>query len=545
MPDSILCHILSFLPTEPAVQTSILSSRWKLVWTSLPNLVFDDKFCYRSGGTSVNNWLTRFENFVNRMLLSNSVNINKFSLHCRKLRYLSCLKFWVALAIMRNVREIEVYLPFGNPFEEGYKPAELPDCIYNSETLEILKLETDFLYKSPSSGICFPRVKKFHVEIHKPNMPDFSICPVLEDLSIVAYLLTNDWKANISISSQTIKRLNLLIERYMGFSNEHQVMIEAPKLEHLFIKDHTLVSYLVHELHSLCDAHIEINYSGERDHPSQADRALQLLKKLSNLQSLYLCDGTIYATDDPEDDVEVEWIEPQFVPYCLQFNVKKIEILYHDDDPLEPVKYLLKNCGVLDRMIFRYVGESSNELCKELLMFPRGSKTCEVEFRGNHPLFTSYPEADFWSKSVLPLCAFEVRSVGFIEDQSADALEVDFANKYIGRGALHRGCVHEEIRFMINPELIAGMLFLASMGDNEAIEIVGAERFCDYKGYTSSFRFAGDPADKKHFDSFGRRKTRIIAIDALCWPGMKQYALKYLLRCVKFALEHLENTENY
>ncbi|KAH9726568.1 F-box/FBD/LRR-repeat protein [Citrus sinensis] len=515
MPDSILCHILSFLPTEPAVQTSILSSRWKLVWTSLPNLVFDDKFCYRSGGTSVNNWLTRFENFVNRMLLSNSVNINKFSLHCRKLRYLSCLKFWVALAIMRNVREIEVYLPFGNPFEEGYKPAELPDCIYNSETLEILKLETDFLYKSPSSGICFPRVKKFHVEIHKPNMPDFSICPVLEDLSIVAYLLTNDWKANISISSQTIKRLNLLIERYMGFSNEHQVMIEAPKLEHLFIKDHTLVSYLVHELHSLCDAHIEINYSGERDHPSQADRALQLLKKLSNLQSLYLCDGTIYATDDPEDDVEVEWIEPQFVPYCLQFNVKKIEILYHDDDPLEPVKYLLKNCGVLDRMIFRYVGESSNELCKELLMFPRGSKTCEV------------------------------RSVGFIEDQSADALEVDFANKYIGRGALHRGCVHEEIRFMINPELIAGMLFLASMGDNEAIEIVGAERFCDYKGYTSSFRFAGDPADKKHFDSFGRRKTRIIAIDALCWPGMKQYALKYLLRCVKFALEHLENTENY
>ncbi|KAH9726565.1 F-box/FBD/LRR-repeat protein [Citrus sinensis] len=439
MPDSILCHILSFLPTEPAVQTSILSSRWKLVWTSLPNLVFDDKFCYRSGGTSVNNWLTRFENFVNRMLLSNSVNINKFSLHCRKLRYLSCLKFWVALAIMRNVREIEVYLPFGNPFEEGYKPAELPDCIYNSETLEILKLETDFLYKSPSSGICFPRVKKFHVEIHKPNMPDFSICPVLEDLSIVAYLLTNDWKANISISSQTIKRLNLLIERYMGFSNEHQVMIEAPKLEHLFIKDHTLVSYLVHELHSLCDAHIEINYSGERDHPSQADRALQLLKKLSNLQSLYLCDGTIYAlgeayqylydarqyflptfsnlsflevrtreyggwilpiifscspnletfvwmmaTDDPEDDVEVEWIEPQFVPYCLQFNVKKIEILYHDDDPLEPVKYLLKNCGVLDRMIFRYVGESSNELCKELLMFPRGSKTCEVEFRGKY-----------------------------------------------------------------------------------------------------------------------------------------------------------------
>ena len=86
----------------------------------------------------------------------------------------------------------------------------------------------------------------------------------------------------------------------------------------------------------------------------------------------------------PEYYVEAGWIEPQFVPYCLQFNVKKIEILYGDDDPLEPVKYLLKNCGVLDKMIFRYVGKSSNELCKELLMFPRGSKTCEVEFRGKY-----------------------------------------------------------------------------------------------------------------------------------------------------------------
>lgn len=42
--------------------------------------------------------------------------------------------------------------------------------------------------------------------------------------------------------------------------------------------------------------------------------------------------------------------------------------------------------------------------------------------------------------------------------------------------------LQEEIRFMINPELIAGMLFLASMEDNEAIEIVGAERFSNYTG---------------------------------------------------------------
>lgn len=35
---------------------------------------------------------------------------------------------------------------------------------------------------------------------------------------------------------------------------------------------------------------------------------------------------------------------------------------------------------------------------------------------------------------------------------------------------------------MINPELIAGMLFLPRMDDNDAIEIVGAERFSCYTG---------------------------------------------------------------
>ncbi|XP_050126615.1 poly(ADP-ribose) glycohydrolase 1-like isoform X1 [Malus sylvestris] len=148
------------------------------------------------------------------------------------------------------------------------------------------------------------------------------------------------------------------------------------------------------------------------------------------------------------------------------------------------------------------------------------------------PLSISYPKASFWSKSDIPLCCFEVNSSdsGLIEDQSSGALEVDFANKNIGGGALRKGCVQEEIRFMINPELIASMLFMPSMEDNEAIEIIGAERFSDYTGYASSFRFAGDYVDTRDVDSLRRRKTRIIAIDALCSPGMRQYKQDFLLR---------------
>ncbi|GAV67165.1 PARG_cat domain-containing protein [Cephalotus follicularis] len=148
----------------------------------------------------------------------------------------------------------------------------------------------------------------------------------------------------------------------------------------------------------------------------------------------------------------------------------------------------------------------------------------------NHPQHFCYPGADFWSRSGIRLCTFKVHSSGLIEDQSGKALEVDFANKYIGGGALNRGCLQEEIRFMISPELIAGMVFLPRMDDNEAIEIVGAERFSDYKGYASSFHFSGDYVDEKIVDSFGRHKTRIVAIDALCSPGRRQFSLKCLLR---------------
>ncbi|XP_031391429.1 poly(ADP-ribose) glycohydrolase 1-like isoform X2 [Punica granatum] len=142
----------------------------------------------------------------------------------------------------------------------------------------------------------------------------------------------------------------------------------------------------------------------------------------------------------------------------------------------------------------------------------------------------SYPTADFWSESIVPLCPVEVHTSGFIEDHSKESLKVDFANKYIGGGALKKGCVQEEILFMIYPELISGMLFLPAMAENEAIEMVGAERFSNYTGYSSSFRFSGDCVDKTDIDCFGRRRTRFIAIDALRRPGKKQYELQFVLR---------------
>lgn len=103
---------------------------------------------------------------------------------------------------------------------------------------------------------------------------------------------------------------------------------------------------------------------------------------------------------------------------------------------------------------------------------------------------------------------------GAIEDDGDGLLQVDFANRYLGGGVLCGGCVQEEIRFMICPELICSRLFTEYLLDNESVTIMGAERFSNYKGYRFSYEWTGDHKDNTSCDSFRRRKCSIVAIDA-------------------------------
>eukprot|EP00002_Diphylleia_rotans_P037108 TRINITY_DN8264_c0_g1_i1.p1 TRINITY_DN8264_c0_g1~~TRINITY_DN8264_c0_g1_i1.p1 ORF type:complete len:584 (-),score=128.39 TRINITY_DN8264_c0_g1_i1:143-1894(-) len=118
-----------------------------------------------------------------------------------------------------------------------------------------------------------------------------------------------------------------------------------------------------------------------------------------------------------------------------------------------------------------------------------------------------------WCDSDKSISRVKILKDGTIEDDGHKMIQVDFANKMIGGGVLGHGCVQEEIRFVINPELIVSRLFTTCMADNESVHILGAERYSDYKGYARTFQFSKD-----HFDSterYGDRiGTYIVAIDA-------------------------------
>ncbi|GAB1602921.1 poly(ADP-ribose) glycohydrolase-like [Argonauta hians] len=120
-----------------------------------------------------------------------------------------------------------------------------------------------------------------------------------------------------------------------------------------------------------------------------------------------------------------------------------------------------------------------------------------------------------WQASTKTLTNFYCSSTGTIEDNGAGFLEVDFANKKVGGGVLTRGCVQEEIRFVICPELLISRLFTECLEKEECLIVKGFERFSAYSGYASTFLWEGDFQDKTARNDWGRRVSQLSCIDAM------------------------------
>lgn len=123
-------------------------------------------------------------------------------------------------------------------------------------------------------------------------------------------------------------------------------------------------------------------------------------------------------------------------------------------------------------------------------------------------------ETPKWHSCSSSLCQLRVSSDGTIENDAPGFLQVDFANEFVGGGVLGEGCVQEEIRFAICPELILSRLFTERLEENECLLINGAERCSSYCGYAETFRWLGNYDDEMPRDNWGRLQTEVVAIDA-------------------------------
>jgi len=120
-------------------------------------------------------------------------------------------------------------------------------------------------------------------------------------------------------------------------------------------------------------------------------------------------------------------------------------------------------------------------------------------------------------------------SNGTIEDNGTGMMQVDFANKFVGGGVLEEGCVQEEIRFLICPELIVSRLVTEELDANESLLVTGCERFSNYTGYGRTTRWLSDHHDGNTRDSWGRLNTQVVAIDARVFRGLPSQLLEHSL----------------
>jgi len=137
-----------------------------------------------------------------------------------------------------------------------------------------------------------------------------------------------------------------------------------------------------------------------------------------------------------------------------------------------------------------------------------------------------------WKDMSFPMKKVEVFKDGGIEDYPEPALRVDFANQFIGGGTLELGNVQEEIAFTVHPELIVSQLIFEPMLDNEAILMVGAERFTKHSGYGSSFTYHSEYLDQRNYDEQNRLDSYMVGIDALELMGRhkEQFQVELVVR---------------
>ncbi|XP_074271622.1 F-box/LRR-repeat protein At3g59200-like [Silene latifolia] len=188
LPDELLAHMLSFLPTRCAVGTT----RWRHFFTLSTFLSFDDTPCF-DGGPYVPRFgclknidpvqKRRFRKFVEKVLeLLQIVPIKKFSLVCHGDYDKSDINAWVSYAVQKGVQDLDYQVNV----QVDHEP---PNDIFMCETLVGLKMIGigDYFLKIPLSA-CFPRLKILYLEdvsiLYNDSVERlFSGCELLQELT--------------------------------------------------------------------------------------------------------------------------------------------------------------------------------------------------------------------------------------------------------------------------------------------------------------------------------------------------------------------------
>ncbi|PWA18557.1 F-box domain, FBD domain, Leucine-rich repeat domain, L domain-like protein [Artemisia annua] len=209
MPDVVLLLILQGLSTtEEIVRTSILSTRWRYLWTSIP---FIDLDVSRGPKNPTKPQKKRFKEFVSRVLENQTLDLNSFRLRCLNYYMPVTIWRWVNTAVTRKAKRID--LMFCTRENHVIK---WPQCLVTCDSLESLRLD---LYPRSflvfPDGMSFPALRSLALNniIAKLDMVESrfpNIFPLLEEICLIDCFNTYHKLGEIlSISCPKLKTLRI------------------------------------------------------------------------------------------------------------------------------------------------------------------------------------------------------------------------------------------------------------------------------------------------------------------------------------------------
>ncbi|KAI9112756.1 hypothetical protein K1719_016259 [Acacia pycnantha] len=194
IPDSLLLHILSFLPTKEAVAASFLSKRWRPLGHSLSTLFIDNK---HFPGRKV------FIQFVDSVLILGDLEVLKnFGLNCWNWNVPNDkINNWIDALINSKVKHLEICI--APRFQ-----TELPSSIFNWSTIRVLKFKG--VTFSTLSCVSLPSLKILDLDLVRLQDINF-LAMLLSGCALLEMLVLTELNSNNYDPMQEIKRLNRLV----------------------------------------------------------------------------------------------------------------------------------------------------------------------------------------------------------------------------------------------------------------------------------------------------------------------------------------------
>ncbi|GAU17948.1 hypothetical protein TSUD_330730 [Trifolium subterraneum] len=209
LPSNVTNGILEHLDIRDRVRTSILSTKWRYMWTSVPLLEFDEDFFERYEYLNYLVAARLVAKIITKVLMLHNGPIYKFSLfipmYFNFKMTLEHLDIWVPLLSMREVKYLEL-VNASRAFNQ------MPSIVFSCKKLTNFKVG-GYILSIPPNFSGFKRLLTLHLESvkFKPNTLEslISRCPILEKLKIE----TCNGFEYFDISAPTLKVLWLDFDR--------------------------------------------------------------------------------------------------------------------------------------------------------------------------------------------------------------------------------------------------------------------------------------------------------------------------------------------